>query len=122
MVEEGKDFICIRRTGHNFLSRKIIFLKDGFPNQVAIYTGGRQLEWMEVESAQLPSPRSRLRAAMVDNIFYLSGGFDHHNALTSILSWNPYTESWQPAGNLAVARYFHAAVAVPWSIIESECS
>ena len=44
------------------------------------------------------------------------------NDFTAILSWDPSTESWQEAGNLAVGRANHAAVAVPSLIIESECS
>ena len=71
----------------------------------------------------LPSPRYGLRATVVDNIIYVTGGLDDDfNVLTSILSWDPSTESWQQAGDLKVARGFHAAVAVPSSIIESECS
>ena len=91
---------------------------------MAIYTGGvSQLEWREVDSGNLPTPRYFLRAATVDNIILVSGGYnDHGNTLTAILSWDPSTESWQEAGNLAVGRNMHAAVAVPLSIIESECS
>jgi len=99
----------------------------GFYNQdylssteVAVYTAGvNQLEWRE--SGQLPSPRRGLRAAMVDNVLYLIGGGDNDNYLTSILSWDPTNEYWQEAGNLAVARCFHAAVAVSYSMIESGC-
>ena len=58
---------------------------------------------------------------MVDNILYVTGG-DDFNHSTSILSWNPSTETWQTAGELAKARYGHAAVAVPSSILSSECS
>ena len=90
---------------------------------MAIYTGVIQLEWREVEGGQLPSPRASLRAAMVDDIIYITGGYDDSwNEVTSILSWDPPTESWQQAGNLAVARSYHAAVAIPSSFIESECS
>ena len=78
--------------------------------------------WREVEGGQLPSPRDWLRAAMVDNTIYIVGGYDGDNALSSILSWDPPTESWQLVGNLAVARDYHAAVAIPSSIIQSECS
>ena len=62
---------------------------------MAIYTGGdRHLEWREVETGHLPTPRNGLKSL---------------------------TESWEQAGNLAVERSWHAAVAVPSSIIESEC-
>ena len=93
---------------------------------MAIYTGGvSQLEWREVETGQLPSPRRALRAATVDNIIYVTGGYNYDENVivkTTILSWDPSTESWQQAGDLAVGRFLHAAVAVPSSIIESECS
>ena len=65
---------------------------------------------------------------MVDNVLYVTGGVeftvgdDSNNYPTSILSWNPSTETWQPAGELAVARYQHAGVAVPSSFLSSECS
>ena len=95
-------------------------------NQVAVYTGGRQLEWREVESGQLPSPRNRMRAVMMDNQIFVTGGQEDRDDdwidLTSILSWDPSTESWHEAGNLAVARSLHGAVAVPSSFVESECS
>ena len=64
---------------------------------------------------------------MVDNVLYVTGGVefavgdDDNNYPKSILSWNPSTETWQPAGELAVVRYNHAAVAVPFSILSSEC-
>ena len=41
--------------------------------------------------------------------------------LIEILRWDPLTEAWEQAGNLAVERSWHAAVAIPSSIIESEC-
>ena len=88
---------------------------------MAIYTGVSQLEWREVETGNLPTPREYLRAATVDNIIHVTGGYNG-NRLTAILSWDPSTESWQEAGNLKVGRYWHAAVAVSSSIIESECS
>ena len=91
-------------------------------HQVAIYAGGgvSPLEWREV-SPLLPA-RIGLRTAVVDNIIYALGGSDSLGILTSILSWDPLTESWQAAGDLKVGRHHHAAVAIPSSIIESECS
>ena len=83
---------------------------------MAVYSSGGQLEWREVEGGQLPSPRWGLRATVVGDILFVTGGWDG-GYLTSILSWDPVAESWQQAGNLAVARYYHAAVAVPKSVI-----
>jgi hypothetical protein len=87
--------------------------------EVAVYSSGSQLEWREVEGGQLPSPRRSPQATLVSGILYISGGNgDHGNYFTSILSWDPVVESWQQAGDLAVGRSSHAAVAVPASLIE----
>ena len=86
---------------------------------MATYSGVA-LEWREVGTGELPSPRMGLRAVVMDNTLYVTGGYNGE-WFTSVLSWDPSTESWQPAGDLAVARHSHAAVAVPSTIIESEC-
>jgi len=86
--------------------------------EVAVYSGGSQLEWREVEGGQLPSPRFGLRASVVNKILFVTGGLaDGVDYVTSILSWDPVAESWQPVGDLAVGRLVHAAVAVPASVI-----
>ena len=76
-----------------------------------------------METGELPTPRSGLKAAMVDNLIYVIGGKNRKtgNALSSILYWNTVNESWEHAGNLSVARYAHGAVAVPSSVIAFEC-
>ena len=86
------------------------------PNQVAVYSAGSPLVWREVEGGELPSPRSGLRATVVGDVLYVSGGFDRHY-LTSVLSWNPAWETWQEVGDLAVARHDHAAVAIPVGVV-----
>ena len=86
------------------------------PNQVAVYSAGSPLVWRKVEGGELPSPRSGLRATVVGDVLYVSGGFDY-NYLTSVLSWNPAGETWQEVGDLAVGRFYHAAVAVPTSVV-----
>ena len=89
---------------------------------MAIYTGGdRHLEWREVGTGHLPTPRNGLKSAGIGNHIYVTGGYDGDDYFTEILRWDPLTESWEQAGNLAVERSWHAAVAVPSSIIESEC-
>ena len=71
-------------------------------------------------------PRGELRAAVIDNHIHVTGGEDvtvsEGNYLTEILRWDPSKEFWQQVGNLTEARSLHAAVAIPSSIIESECS
>ena len=85
---------------------------------MAVYSSGGQLEWREVEGGELPQPRLGLRATLVSDILFVTGGADDFMVgLTSILSWDPVAESWQPAGDLAVGRWDHAAVAVPKSVI-----
>ena len=86
---------------------------------MAVYSSGSQLEWREVEGGQLPSPRVELRATSVGAILFATGGWDGNNDLTSLLSWDPVAELWQPArGDLVVARESHAVVAVPTSLVE----
>ena len=86
---------------------------------MAVFSSGGQLAWREVDSGLLPSPREGLRASVVDDVLFVTGGQDaRENDLTSILSWDPVAESWQAAGNLAVGRYYHAAVAVSTSLVE----
>ena len=88
------------------------------PNQVAVYSAGSPLVWREVEGGELPSPRSGLRATVVGDVLYVTGGEEsNNNYFTSVLSWNPAGETWQEVGNLAVGRRFHAAVAVPTSVV-----
>ena len=84
---------------------------------MAVYSGGSQLEWREVEGGELPSPRNAPRASVIGEIIFVTGGWDGSNDLTSILSWDPVAESWQQAGELAVARGEHAAVVVSKSVI-----
>ena len=79
---------------------------------MAVYSAGSPLVWREVEGGELSSPRNGLRATVVGDILYVSGGYDGYHYLTSVLSWNPAGETWQEVGNLAVAREYHAAVVV----------
>ena len=87
---------------------------------------GSSVPYNKVETGHLPTPRQGMRAAVIDNQIYVTGGHyyddDGHHYLTEVLHWDPSTECWQHSGNLAVPRGFHAAVAIPSSIIESECS
>ena len=74
-------------------------------------------------NGELPTPRTYLQAAKVDNVIFVSGGQnDNQNAFIAILSWDQSIESWKSAGDLKKARSGHAVVAIPSSIIESECS
>ena len=80
-----------------------------------------------METGHLPTPRQGMRAVSIDNQVYVAGGHyidedsGQHHYLAEILLWDHSTESWQGSGNLNVARGHFAAVAIPLSIIESEC-
>merc|ERR1712062_46869 len=85
--------------------------------EIATYTSSSTLSWRIVEAGDLPSARQGLRAAVVENVLYVTGG-DDGNDLTAILSWDPVQEKWTHAGDLKVARRFHAVVAIPSNAIE----
>ena len=85
--------------------------------QIATYTSSSSLSWRIVETGDLPSARSGLRAAVVENVLFVSGGHDG-DELTAILSWDPVQEKWTHAGDTKVARDRHAAVAIPLNAIE----
>ena len=88
-----------------------------FLPQIATYTSSSALSWRIVETGDLPSARIGLRAAVVENVLYVTGGGDG-DYLTAILSWDPVQEKWTHAGDLKVARYYHAAVAIPSNAVE----
>ena len=91
---------------------------------MAFYSSGKNLEWREVETGQLPSKRGYLRATVVGNILFVTGGSrigcdkDDLDCYPPVLSWDPVAETWQEVGELAVQRYNHAAIAVPKSVVE----
>ena len=91
---------------------------------MAFYSSGKNLEWREVETGQLPSKRGYLRATVVGNILFVTGGRrsgcydDDLDCYPSVLSWDPVAETWHYVGELSVQRYNHAAIAVPKSVVE----
>ena len=86
--------------------------------QIATYSSSSALSWRIVETGDLPSGRRGLRAAVVENVLYVTGGIYDGYDLTAILSWDPVQEKWTHAGDLKVARYWHAAVAIPSNAVE----
>ena len=81
-----------------------------------------------MEGGELPSTVGSfgfgLEATLVGQTLYVSGGSTANpdfNYSTSILSWDPIAESWQPVGDLVVGRHHHATVAVPRSAIAMYC-
>ena len=70
-----------------------------------------------MEGGELPKPRSSPRVTLVGDILFLTGGLADSILADSVLAWDPVGETWQAAGYLAVPRYWHAAVAVPMSLV-----
>ena len=105
------------------ISSNIFYLSSLSSPQIATYTSSSALSWRIVETGNLPSERQGLRAAVVENVLYVSGGrqdmlSNWDGYLTAILSWDPLQEKWTHAGDLKVARDGHAAVAIPSNAIE----
>ena len=108
----------------NAKRKNIIYIKYllsffSFLPQIATYTSSSTLSWRIVETGDLSSGRLGLRAAVVENVLYVSGGHPYDDDyLTAILSWDPVQEKWTHAGDLKVARAHHAVVAIPSNAIE----
>jgi len=91
--------------------------------ETAMYSSGYYGDWT-TSNGQLPRARTGLKAAMINSDLYVTGGIGTDGApFTSIYYWDPNQRypSWRLAGDLKVPRHSHAAVAMPSSIIESEC-
>ena len=74
-----------------------------------------------MKGGDLPQPNAGLRATLVGDVLFVTGGLDHGIELSSILAWDPVAEAWQPAGDLGAARDLHAAVAIPASTVAMYC-
>lgn len=58
------------------------------------WTAWSQPRW--VETAPMPLPRSEIRAAVIDDKFYVVGGFDNRLSATGDLqAYDPAADSWQ---------------------------
>ena len=101
-----------------YISTKYLLSFFSFLPQIATYTSSSALSWRIVETGDLPSKRWGLRAAVVENVLYVSGGQHGGHWLTTILSWDPLQEKWTHAGDLEVVRADHAIVAIPSNAIE----
>ena len=100
-----------------YISTKYLLSFFSFLSQIATYSTSSTLSWRIVETGDLPSARQGLRAAVIENIVYVSGG-KAGESFTAILSWDPVQEKWTHAGDLKVARHYHAAVAIPSNAVE----
>merc|ERR1719471_1059277 len=113
--------LTVRRFSHACAS-----YLNGDGKRIILVTGGANTETWPMDStelmvdlkpwrpaANLPSPRSGLRAASLDNKVFLFGGRKGRSYLDSILSYEPDTDTWQEAGTMTVPRYQHAVAVFP---------
>ena len=75
----------------------------------------RPLGWTTLETGNLPSARYGLRAAIVNSILYVTGGYSGADHSTDALGWDG--SRWFHAGDLAVGKSYHAVVGIPSSIL-----
>merc|ERR1719411_276724 len=64
-----------------------------------------------VYSGELPSPRSGLGGANIDNRVLMTGGYYHDGSGTyynEILEFDPLTGQWQEVFRMIQTRYYHA--------------
>ena len=84
----------------NYISTKYPLSFFSLLPQIATYTSSSALSWRIVKTGDLPLARRGLRAAVVENVLFVSGGSDSDDYLTAILSWDPLQEKWTHAGDL----------------------
>ena len=87
---------------------------------MAVYSEGNQLDWRKVEGGELPTPTCNLRATVVQNILYVTGGGPHETSISpfdNVLSWDPVGEKWSHVGKLTQQRSFHGGVAAPAAFV-----
>ena len=83
--------------------------------EVNMYLYLRPLGWTTLETGNLPSARYGLRAAIVNSILYVTGGYSGADHSTDVLGWDG--SRWFHAGDLAVGKSYHAVVGIPSSIL-----
>ena len=78
--------------------------------------------WVQV--AALPSPRHVVYGVTIGNVFYITGGHLHSVTTvttTSVVSYDPKSDSWQEAGTLSLPRAHHGTTAVPLDAMKTFC-
>jgi len=70
----------------------------------------------------LPGPRSGGKGVSLAGVVHFVGGAVGFSRLSSILSWDPVSETWSEVGQLESARSFHAVAEIPESLVEEFCS
>ena len=74
-------------------------------------------------AGNLPSSRRGLRAVQFGNTIIVTGGesLEEHQPSTTVLMWDPSSETWSKIGKLNFRRSFHASLAVDTSLFSYEC-
>ena len=72
--------------------------------------------WVQV--AALPSPRHVVYGVTIANVFYITGGTP---TKTSVVSYDPESDSWQEAGITPTSWTSHAGTAVPLDAMKIFC-
>jgi hypothetical protein len=77
-------------------------------------------------AGELPSARSFLAGGSIDNVFYVTGGYqaagERSEVLDEILAWEADTETWGLAGRSLGGRWGHALATVRYRDIEAHCT
>merc|ERR1711974_467442 len=61
-----------------------------------------------VNTGELPSPRSGLHGANIDNRVLMTGGHDGSSYHDGILEFDPLTGEWKEVAKMMKARQYHA--------------
>jgi len=73
------------------------------------------------QAGALPSPSFGVRAANVDGVLHLTGGWSDAGDSSLVFAWDPVSESWKEVGHLSSVRSEHAVAEVPLQTIASYC-
>jgi len=96
--------------------------EDGFftyldSTEILSYPYGTQ--WRK--TGVLPSPSFGVRAAKVDGVLHLTGGWSDAGDSSLVFAWDPVGEEWNKVGELSSVRSEHAATEVPLQTIAKYC-
>jgi len=73
------------------------------------------------KAGALPSPSFGVRAAKVDGVLHLTGGWSDAGDSSLVFSWDPVGEVWNEVGQLSSVRSEHAVAEVPLQTVASYC-
>ena len=72
-------------------------------------------------AGHLPSKRRGLKAAKLNQVVHVTGGFNGGGYKDSIMSWSHESESWTVVGYLAAERDHHGVAEVSLAAMEDYC-